>query len=60
MMTEPSHADIHAAALQYVRKVTGFREPSKANHAEFYSAVEEIANTTSRVLDRLVIRGRTK
>lgn len=38
--------EIRAAALQYVRKVSGFRVPSKANEAVFYGAVQEIAAIT--------------
>ncbi len=49
--------DTRAAALQYIRKVTGFREPSKANHDVFWSAVDEVARATQQVLDHLVIRG---
>jgi hypothetical protein len=41
--------EIHAAALQYVRKVSGFNKPSLANEAAFQSAVEQIA-TASRDL----------
>ena len=40
--------EIHAASLQYVRKVTGFNKPSKANEAAFYSAVEDIARISER------------
>ena len=57
MMDEPTFDDVRAAALQYVRKVTGFREPSKANTETFWSAVEEIAVTTERCLDRLAVQG---
>lgn len=49
--------DTRAAALQYIRKVTGFREPSKANHDVFWSAVDEVARATQQVLDHLVFRG---
>ncbi|MBN8620423.1 MAG: DUF2277 domain-containing protein, partial [Anaerolineae bacterium] len=38
-----SDAEIQAAALQYVRKVSGFNKPSKANEAAFNAAVEQIA-----------------
>ena len=52
---EPSATDeeINAASLQYVRKVTGFNKPSKANEAAFYSAVEEIARISERLLASL-------
>jgi hypothetical protein len=45
--------EIHAASLQYVRKVTGFNKPSKANEAAFYSAVEDIARISERLLASL-------
>jgi hypothetical protein len=45
--------EISAASLQYVRKVTGFNKPSKANEAAFYSAVDDIARITERVLASL-------
>jgi hypothetical protein len=52
---EPPATDeeINAAALQYVRKVTGFNKPSKTNEASFYSAVEEIARISERLLASL-------
>jgi len=40
----------HAAALQYVRKVSGFREPSARNEAAFRTAIDEIAAATERLL----------
>lgn len=42
--------EVRAAALQYVRKISGFNKPSKANEAAFYAAVEEIAAASSRLL----------
>ena len=45
--------EIMAASLQYVRKVTGFNKPSKTNEATFYSAVEDIARITERLLASL-------
>ncbi|MSQ35793.1 MAG: DUF2277 domain-containing protein [Dehalococcoidia bacterium] len=42
-----------ATALQYVRKVSGFRQPSRANAAAFDAAVEEIASASRRLLDSL-------
>jgi hypothetical protein len=42
--------EVRAAALQYVRKISGFNEPSKANEVAFYTAVEEIAAASSRLL----------
>lgn len=43
------------AALQYVRKISGYRVPSKTNQAVFDDAVEEIAAVTRRLLDGLVV-----
>ena len=45
--------EIQAASLQYVRKVSGFTKPSKANEAAFSAAVDEIAATTSKLLSAL-------
>ncbi len=47
-------ADVHASALQYVRKVAGYTRPSKANEATFNEAVEAIAAVTRELLDALV------
>ena len=46
--------EIQAAALQYVRKVSGSAKPSKANEAAFSRAVAEVAAATERLLDGLV------
>jgi hypothetical protein len=43
--------EIEAAALQFVRKVSGYRKPSSANEAAFQSAVHEIADVSRRLLD---------
>ena len=43
--------EIEAAALQFVRKVSGYRKPSTANEAAFQSAVDEIADASRRLLD---------
>jgi hypothetical protein len=48
--------DVRAAALQYVRKLSGYRAPSRANEAVFEAAVDEIAGATQRLLDGLVVR----
>jgi hypothetical protein len=45
--------EIRAAALQFVRKVSGYRKPSKVNQAAFDQAVEEVAQVTQRLLDHL-------
>jgi hypothetical protein len=46
--------EVHAAALQYVRKVSGSTKPSKANEAAFMGAVDEIAHITMHLLADLV------
>jgi hypothetical protein len=53
---EPSATDeeVHAAALQYVRKVSGTTRPSRANQEAFDRAVEEIAHATHHLLEALV------
>ena len=53
---EPPATDeeIEAAALQYVRKVSGFTKPSQANREAFDRAVHEVAHATQHLLDALV------
>jgi hypothetical protein len=51
-----SDEEVRAAALQFVRKVSGFRQPSKANQEVFDDAVDEVADVTRRLLDTLVVR----
>ena len=46
--------EIRAAALQYVRKISGFTKPSAANQEAFDRAIEEIARTSAGLLDSLV------
>lgn len=46
--------EIRAASLQFVRKVSGFNKPSKANEAAFAAAVDEIAAASGRLLRSLV------
>jgi hypothetical protein len=46
--------EVRSAALQYVRKVSGFTKPSQANEAAFERAVDEVAEASSRLLSRLV------
>jgi hypothetical protein len=48
--------EIHAAALQFVRKISGMRQPSRANQASFDHAVKEIAQSSSHLLEAV---GRT-
>ena len=53
---EPPATDeeVRSAALQYVRKVSGFSKPSHANEEAFARAVDEVTEATSRLLARLV------
>jgi hypothetical protein len=46
--------EVRDAALQYVRKISGFTKPSQANEEAFASAVEEVAEATRRLVDSLV------
>jgi len=45
--------EVRAASLQFVRKITGFHHPSKANEAAFNAALDEIARASLRLLDSL-------
>jgi hypothetical protein len=49
-----TRTEVQAAALQYVRKVSGSTKPSKANEEAFDLAVREVAEATERLLDALV------
>ena len=49
----PTDDDVRAAALQYVRKLSGFRAPSKKNEAAFDNAVDDVAAATRRMLEAL-------
>ncbi|HKB20804.1 MAG TPA: DUF2277 domain-containing protein [Gaiellaceae bacterium] len=46
--------EVHDAALQYVRKISGFTKPSQANEAAFDRAVEAVTAVSARLLDELV------
>jgi hypothetical protein len=48
--------DVHAAALQYVRKIAGMRAPSVANRDAFDRAVDDVARATAVLLDSVVVR----
>ena len=50
--------EIRAAALQFVRKVSGYRKPSKANEVVFEQAVEEVTKTTQTLLKSLAAKSR--
>jgi hypothetical protein len=48
--------EIEAAALQFVRKISGYRQPSQVNEKTFNRAVREISRSSRRLLDELVVR----
>ena len=52
----PTEEEIRAAALQYVRKVSGYRLPSRLNQDAFNRAIDEIAASTQKLLENLVTR----
>jgi hypothetical protein len=52
--------EVRAAALQYVRKVSGYNKPSQANEAAFERAVDAVEAATSRLLDELVTHAAPK
>lgn len=54
---EPTTEEIRAAALQYVRKISGFRTPAAHNAEAFDHAVDSIAAATEQLLAGLVVRG---
>jgi hypothetical protein len=53
-------AELRGAALQFVRKVSGFTAPSKANEAVFNRSVEEVAHIARRLVDSLVTNAPTR
>lgn len=55
-VTSPTEEEVRAAALQYVRKVSGYRAPSRANAEVFERAVDEIARATDKLLGDLVVK----
>jgi len=57
-MEQPATTDdFNAAALQYVRKISGFQKPSKANQESFERAVAEVAEASRKLLDSIESRG---
>ena len=52
----PTTEELEAAALQFVRKVTGYRKPSRANEGAYNQAILEIAEVTQRLFDELIIK----
>jgi hypothetical protein len=57
MTPQVGEEDIRAAALQYVRKVSGFRAPAAHNRRAFDEAVDAVAEATGRLLSELEVRG---
>ena len=53
---EPTEDEVRAAALQYVRKVSGFRAPARHNAAAFEAAVAAVTTATRELLDSLEVR----
>ncbi|MGH3327548.1 MAG: DUF2277 domain-containing protein [Streptomycetales bacterium] len=53
-----TEADVRAAALQYIRKVSGFRSPAAHNAEAFDRAVDSVAEVTQSLLDQLQVRSR--
>jgi hypothetical protein len=56
---EPSEQELHDAALQFVRKISGFNAPSRANEAAFNDAVRDVAAAGGRLFRSLQVRGET-
>ena len=54
----PSDQELHDAALQFVRKISGFQAPSQTNQAAFDRAVNDVAAVSRALFDSLKIRGR--
>ena len=55
----PSDEELHDAALQFVRKISGFQKPSQANEAAFNRAVHHVAATSRELFQSLQIRSKT-
>ena len=55
---DPLPEEVRAAALQFVRKISGYRQPSQRNRAVFDTAVDEITESAERLLSNLVVRAR--
>lgn len=54
----PTDEELSLAALQYIRKVSGYRKPSKANEEVFARAIDAVAAATRIMFDELVVYGR--
>lgn len=51
----PTDEELRDAALQFVRKISGYRQPSKANEKAFERAVSDVARASRRMFDNLVV-----
>ena len=56
----PSDEEISVAALQFVRKISGYRQPSKVNEEAFNTAVVDVARASRRMLESLTTRSASK
>jgi hypothetical protein len=54
---EPSEQELHDAALQFVRKISGFTAPSRTNEAAFNAAVRDVAAAGGKLFQSLHVRG---
>ena len=52
----PTDTELHDAALQFIRKISGFREPSRLNQDAFYAAVHEVAHSGQKLFASLKVR----
>ena len=57
---QPDQAEVREAALQYVRKISGYRSPSRANAEVFAAAIDEIAEASRKLLASLTTRSAAK
>lgn len=56
VIPQPTEEEIRAAALQFIRKVSGYRKPSRANEPAFEQAVDDVALVTRKLLDSLAVK----
>jgi hypothetical protein len=54
----PTDAELHEAALQFIRKISGFNTPSQSNQAAFDRAVHDVAAVSRKLFQSLRVRGR--
>ncbi|MCA9743645.1 MAG: DUF2277 domain-containing protein [Deferribacteres bacterium] len=54
--SKPTDEELYAAALQFVRKITGYNKPSQANAEAFEQAIVDITATTRVLFDKLIVR----